>query len=364
MAKTSKTSANEILVGSSKIEPTIDLNDYNHTLSSALNFYNIHFSDRDYKSNALEYASTLGIKISGNAPEYVFRGVGAVARLIMRNCTLRFDDVQRCIEKLNKIKNDYEKSKSEPIISNVVPIKQLDLHVIDFLNQIDDELIDTILAGTKVTADSYITQYASKEYNKSQSKEVIQFINSKIKYYTDTYKAIKDGCEQTKEAFDAIPSTRINNVSKQLQMLLNGINNVLVKDKVIKIKAKKEITPLLQVKDVPYLKEYESIKGIHPKDCINQSEIWIYDAEARDVIVLRSIKDTKFIAKGMTFINVDVDRSSRKKLRKTEDLYLFINSLETINKKYMLNTLESIKTKEQSVSGRMSDTKIIIQIFK
>lgn len=368
MAKHTKESIQNILLGvkGSRDEPEIDINDYNHTMSRALNFYNIFFSLSDYKASALEYASTLGIKLSGNIPEYSYRGIGAVARLIMRNCTVRVDDIDRTISKLHQIQADYEKTKVVDIVKlDIVPvIKELDFYVIDFLNDIEDNLIQSILDGKKLTSDSYISEFTTKEYSKTQAKEVSKFVQGKLEYYNSVYIDRKGSDADVKDAWIHIPSTRIKTAINTLESLLNGINTIQVKAKVSKIVAKKELSPMLQTKDVPFLKEYENIKGIHPKDCIGHSELWVFDIETRDLIVLRSVKDTKFSAKGHAFLNVDDTRSIRKKLRKVEDLQLFTNTLETINKKFMATTFDTIKTKPQGTSGRLNSSKIIINAFK
>lgn len=362
---TNKKETKERLFGSDKLEPVTDVSNYNHTISKCLLHYNSHFSLSDYKEASLEYATSINLNMNRGIAEHLFRPTGAVSRLILRNCYVRPEDIQRNIEKLKQIQADYDKTKLPDIISNVVQIKQVDYLVINFLNSIEDNLIDNILNNKSYKTDEYVKTFTTNEYSKFQSKEIISFINDKIAYYEDVYKLLKEGCEQTKESFALTPSTRIKSVFKELKMLLDGILNVQHKEVVVKqVRAKKELSPLLQTSKMPYLKSWDKVEGLLPQAVIGCTEVWIFDSEKRDIIVLRALKDLKFSAKGFTFGNVDEAKSFKKKLRKIEDLYLFTNTLETPTKKSLLATLNSIKTTEQVVSGRMNEFKIILKGFR
>lgn len=355
----------ERLLGSDKLEPVTSAENYNHTISICLSHYNTHWALSDYKEASLEYATSINLNMNRGIAEHLFRPTGAVSRLILRECYVRPEDIQRNIEKLKQIQSDYEKTKLPDVASNVIQIKQLDYLVINFLNEIEDNLIDNILNNKSYKTEEYVKTYTTNEYSKFQSKEIISFINSKIAHYDGVYKLLKEGCEQTKESFALTPSTRIKNVSKELKLILDGILNVQQKEVVVKqVRAKKELSPLLQTSKVPYLKVWDKVEGLLPQAVIGCSEVWLFDTEKRDIIVLRALKDLKFNAKGFTFGNVDESKSFKKKLRKVEDLYLFTNTLETPTKKSLLVTLNSIKTTEQIASGRMNEFKIILKVFK
>lgn len=367
MAKAiSKEKANNILMGSDNTEPIIDINNYNHSISSALIYYNNAYSLSEYKEATLEYAASIGILMNRGIPEYQFRTVGAICRLILRKCDIKPQDVERNLLKLKKIQKEYEDSKvNDTVVSNVIPIKPIDYSVIDYINSIEDILIENILANKEYNIYEYVSTYTKSEYKKSQSNEIVNFIKNKISYYDEVYSLIKSGCEDTKESFGNIPSTRIKSASKALKLLLEGINEIQHKEIVVKqVRKKKELSPLLQCKNMPYKKTWESIDGLNPTAVVNCSEVWVFDTDTRDVIVLRALKDLKFSAKGFTFNNVDETKSFKKKLRNIEDIYLFTNTLENITKKSLLTTFTSIKTKEQKTSGRMNENKIIIKVFK
>jgi hypothetical protein len=363
--KITKQKANEILMGGSKVEPTIDMTNYNSSMSKALMYYNFSYSFSDYKDAALEYAASIGLDISRAIPEYQFRSIGAVCRLILRDCTLRVDDIQRTIDKLLQIQDEYDKSKSSSIIDiDLTPPKVIDYDVVNYCNLIEDDLIDSILKRKDVDSNKYISEFTSKEFNKKQSKEIVEFIKKKSEYYLGVHKSFKEGCEQTKESFDGIPSIRIKTVHNTLESILIGISSVQVEVKKTVTRRKKEIPPMVQCKDMPYAKTWDKLEGLHPSVAIGCSEIWVWDFEKRDVHVMRVLKDFKFSAKGYTYLNIDEERSFKKKLRKPEDVYNFTNTLEDPTKKTMLATFNSIKTTEQKTSGRMNETKVIIKVFK
>lgn len=367
MAKTiSKEKANDILMGSDRTEPIIQIDDYNHSISMALNYYNNLYSLSDYKEATLEYAASINLAMNRAIPEYQFRRVGAVCRLISRNCNIKIEDINRNLEKLKQIQKEYvESKKDDVIISNVIPIKQIDYLVINFLNDIDDKLIIAILNNKEYNPQEYISTFTTNQYSKHQSKEITNFIINKINYIDTVHNALKEGCEQTKEAFNLIPSTRVKSVSKALKSLLEGISNIQHKEIVVKqVRKKKELSPIIQTKDMVYISKFSNINSALPSTVINSSEVWIFDTESRDIIVLRALKDLKFTAKGITFNNVDENKSFKKKLRNIDDIYLFTNTLETPTKKSLNSTFNSIKTTQQKTSGRMNSNKIIIKVFK
>ena len=364
MAKEVKDSMNG--VKSMRGEPVVDLQDYNRTISHALNYYNDEYSLSDYKQSALEYATTLGIKVNAGIPEYMFRGIGAVCRLILRNCTLRVDDVQNTITKLKNIQLEYEKNK----VKDDVPIKivipqtqQFDFLVIDFCNSIEDELIEAILDSTpQLAVESLIKTFASVEYTKTQIKEIIKFINKEIDYYNTILVDKKGSCEQTKEAYIHIPSTRINNALKQLKLLLDGISKTQEKVKVSKVISKKELSPILQTSKIPYQLEYNGIKSLLPSQVIGKSIVWLFDTDTRDLIILRSLAG-KFKASGQSFLNVGETNSFKKKLRNPDkQLSEFCSALDK-SKKIDDEYFDNITSKSQKAVGRMSENKIILCVY-
>jgi hypothetical protein len=370
-SKNSKENARVLAKGGSLAEPIIDVNNYNRTLSEALMYYNNEFTLADYKESALEYAVTLGITISRGIAEYHFRGIGAVCRLILRGCSIRLDDINRTIEKLHIIQSEYEKNKvSEVIPKEVVKVESnvvhLDQSVLDYKNLIEDEMIQNILDGNTVAVDKFVSQYANSNFNKIQAKSIDTFVSYLLSNYNKAYADKRGSDSDLIEAWSHIPLSRIKTAIKALETLLTDISTVKTKEKVAKVLTKrKDLSPLIQTKDMPYLKSYDKIDGIHPQLAIHCSEIWVYDTETRDIHVIRAMKDLKLSAKGHTFMNVDDTKSYKKKLRKPEEqLYSIIGLLETPTKKSMNLSFNEIKTTQQATSGRMNEFKIIIQVFK
>jgi endonuclease V-like protein UPF0215 family len=361
-----KEKANEILHGTSTNgEPQIDSNNYNHSLSSALNYYNVKYSNADYKRFALEYAASIGLKLNAGIAEYMFQSIGSVCRLISRGCYIRAEDIQRTLVKLNLIQAEYEKSRTvESLDFKVAPVvKKENLKLISFENKIEDDLIQAILdSKNPLTVEALISNYVGEEFSKSDTKDIIKFIEDKIKYYNTAIVDKKGSDEDLKEAWQHIPSTRLKTAVKSLESLLEGINKSQVKVVAAKVVSKKEASPIIQVKKVPYLKEYNGINGLHPKDVIGKSVAFIFDTDTRDLIMLKCLAG-KFKASGQSFTNVCDTNSAKKKLRHPEiQLNEFQGSLEK-SKKADEQYFDKIKCKEQKAVGRMSDKRIILCVY-
>jgi hypothetical protein len=361
-----KEKANEILHGTSiQGEPVIDSNNYNHSLSAALNYYNVKYSNADYKRFALEYAASINLKLNAGIPEYMFQSIGSVCKLILRGCYIRAEDIQRTLVKLNMIQSEYEKSKTVDVLDfKVAPVvKKENLKLITFLNKIEDDMVQGILDNKNpVTVESLISTYVGEEFTKSETKEIIKLIDDKTKEYNTAILDKKGSNDDLKEAWQHIPSTRLKTAVKSLESLLDGINKSQVKVVAAKVATKKDPSPLIQVKNVPYMKEYNGINGLHPKDVVGKSMAFIFDTDTRDLIMLKCLSG-KLKASGQSFTNVCDSNSAKKKLRHPEiQLNEFQSSLEK-SRKADEQYFDKVKCKEQKAVGRMSDKRIILCVY-
>lgn len=367
MAKISKEKARSLIVGS-KNEPSIDPENYNLSLANALNYYNNTLSLSDYKNSALDFADSIGKDVARAIPEFEFRGIGAVCRLILREEPVKVEHIQQVVDKLSKIQDTYLSRKQPvevPVAVPVVEVKKENPQLVDFLASIED-VVDSIILTTKyeVNLDEITKQFTKAEFSKSESKAIIVFIDKKSREYGRVVLEFTD--EQYKEAYQNVPVSRIKKVIKFLTELSDYVTKILSESKkAVTISKKKDKPALVQVKNIEYCLEWDGIKGLHPKEAIGASEIWLFDTETRDLSVLRVETGLKIAAEGASFRNIDADKSIKKKLRKPEDvLNSFLNGVDSKTKKAFKEIFDQIKTTESKTSGRMNDKRLILHVFK
>lgn len=370
--KHTKESARQLLVGS-KDEPVIDLENYNISLANALNYYNNTLTLAEYKTSALDFADSIGKPVPKAIPEFDFRGIGAVCRLIMREQPIKAEHIQQIVDKLALIVKNYEAKlppKEEVKVAPAQKPKEYREELATFLAELEDCLIDATIHKWKTLqpVEYFVSKYAQQQFDNKETSQITIFLNRKNTELTKVYDEIKSKstCQQFNEAWKDIPATRVKKAVTDLLLVKEGIINLTKVEQKSKFVAKKKEKPALaQVKNIQYTKKYENIDGLHPKTVVGASEVWIFDTETRDLHVLRAIQGTKFEADGQSFKNVDDTKSTKKKLRKPiEQLNSFINCVENRTRKLYKEIFDEIKSTEQKTSGRMNEHRIILHVFK
>lgn len=358
--KHTKQSAKKKIVGTaSQGEPEVLVDDYNHTLSAALNYYNNVFSLGDYKNNVIDYAASIGITVPRSIPEWNFRGIGATCRLLLREQPISLNHINQVIDKIKSIMVEHEKHPKEDDVKIDQPvIKPVESSITPVQIWLEDA-IDLMVIGKTKTLGNMITEYNTFSVTKTDAKKITKLVDEQIDKYTDILSKLTIGKDEDLiEAWGKTSKT----VFKKLISELKEFRDYLSKLNVSMAAPKKDKAPIVQVAGIKFQKEYNNIKSIHPKDVIGKSEVWIFDTVTRDLIVLRALAG-KLKAAGASFTNIDESKSFKKKLRKPEDVLNTLKSLIDTNKKAFKEVFDKLTTTETKASGRMADTRIIIEVF-
>ena len=125
----------------------------------------------------------------------------------------------------------------------------------------------------------------------------------------------------------------------------------------------KEKTPSQQVKSIKYKVEDTelNLKSSPPAEMIGASQVWLYNTKTKKLSKYVSDSTKGIQAKGSAIQNWDPEQSKQKTLRKpAETIKLLMES----GKIKLRTLLEDIKTKEQSVNGRINIDTIILKILR
>lgn len=331
-------------------EPNIVQSEYQISLIKCINYYNETWDKDSYKNATIEFALSLGIDLPKSIPDQEYRNIGAICRLLTRNQYIEINHYNYVVKRLNEL--EHYKKVVEPLpVQKVVEVKK-DIPI-KFIENLED-YIDTFTLKGIIDTKKLIAKYNTYSYSGNEAKKVESYVNKQIKTFT---KHMSDWNEDIKDSYNP----RTKNDIKKLVDSLEEFKSTIVKINVaIKQKPKKAKPASIQVKGVPYKKEYNSINGKHPKELIGKSFAVIYDTSTRDLIILHSLS-SKFQASGMSFSNLDETKCIKKKLRKPEEQLKELFTKTT--KKDIFTFFESIKTTEQKSSGRMSEDKIILGVY-
>ena len=130
-----------------------------------------------------------------------------------------------------------------------------------------------------------------------------------------------------------------------------------------KPRAVREKPAVAQVKSLKYkLKDDElglsSARGI---DLVGAEQVWLFNTKTRKLAVYTSESTKGMTVKGTTLQNWSPEKSKQKTLRKPEEQ---IKDLMASGKVKLRTFLDSIKSKEQAVNGRINIDTIILKITR
>lgn len=330
-------------------EPETSSVDYNISLTKALNYYNEVWDKDSYKNSTIEYALSVGINLPKSIPDQEYRNIGGICRLLIRGQYVDLNHYNYVVKRLNELQEHKRVIKEEPS----KPIEAKKEVSIKFIEDLEDVFDTFILKGT-IDTKKIIAKYNTYAYNTTESKKVESYVNKHIKVFQSHYNTWD---EDIKDSYNPRTKSDIKKICDALVEVKNTISKLVVSTKV---RTKKSKPASIQVKGVPYKKQYEQITSKHPKELIGKSFTVIFDTETRDLIILHSLA-SKFEASGMSYTNLDASKCIKKKLRKPEEQLKEL--LNKKNRKEIMEYFDSIKTTEQKATGRMSEDKIIIGVY-
>jgi len=130
-----------------------------------------------------------------------------------------------------------------------------------------------------------------------------------------------------------------------------------------KPRAVKEKPAAQQVKNFKYkLKDEElGIESERAMDIVGAQQIWTFNTKTRKLAVYTSDSIKGITVKGSTLQNWEPEKSKQKTLRKPEEQ---IKDLMSSGKVKLRNFMDSIKSKEQAVNGRINIDTLLLKIMR
>jgi len=127
-----------------------------------------------------------------------------------------------------------------------------------------------------------------------------------------------------------------------------------------KPRKKKTLSASRLIKKLKYQQEFNDLKlvSVNPEKIIGANELWVYNTRYKTFGVYHAVNTIRGLSvKGCTIQHFDEDTSVQKTARKPQDV------LSVLNKRSLKKQLNNMKTKEQTMTGRINAQTILLGVF-
>ena len=114
------------------------------------------------------------------------------------------------------------------------------------------------------------------------------------------------------------------------------------------------------VSKLKYQDEFKKLKlvSVNPEKIIGATELWVFNTRYNRLGVYRAVNSVRgFSVKGCTIQHFDENESVQKTARKPKE------ALNVLNKRSLKAMFKNMKTKEQSLTGRINAQTILLGVF-
>ena len=290
---------------------------------------------------------------------------GWVARLITRGASVSEDHVIRLngnIDELLKrvleeedVPPNFEKQKK----TNVVNIQEaIKIKAKEYIGELEGAIDDFILEDKEF---SLINDFKGKQIPSPYVAEVKTWAEKKLEEFQNVLEPIDS---QITEGYSNFNKRKLRAMVKLFEQFVEDCNLYgQFKKANRKTRAVREKPPAVQVKSLKYkTKDDElNIESEKAADIIGSQQVWLFNTKTRKLAVYTSDSTKGMSVKGTTLQNWTPEKSMQKTLRKPEEQ---IKDLMSSGKVKLRTFMDSIKSKQGDVNGRINIDTVILKILR
>lgn len=236
--------------------------------------------------------------------------------------------------------------------------------------EIVKERTSEFIGGVEVVLDNWTENDEYSLYDEMK-KEDVPYVTAKnlVDYYTPVFAEIEELV--TKKTADLVEAYSnlggIRNQKKYLAFIKKLIDDAILymnSKKAVRAPRKKKVqTTSQQIAKVTYQKESTEYKltSLDPSNIVGATMVILFNTKTRYFTYLNTSASNGFTVKGTTIQGVDLETSTKKKIRKPED---FLAAIAKTTKAKLVKEYEALKTKAQPGNGRLNEDTIILKAFK
>ena len=265
---------------------------------------------------------------------------------------VKIDPSIEAVEKEQKEKEKEEKPK------RVISIQErLQGKVEDFISAVEGRADDFVDSDYKMKYDPYnhMLEIGCKAAHARKMRpfyvdcynELVDVYNKEDEYYVEAWSHLKP--KYHKKMMDFY-GTIVDDLDRIIK------NSTAQR----KPRKKKTLSAARLVKSLKYQEEFTDLKlvSINPEKVIGAVELWVYNTRYKTLGVYHAVNSVRGLSvKGCTIQHFDEDTSIQKTARKPQEV------LEVLNKRSLKKQLNHMKTKEQTLTGRINAQTILLGVF-
>jgi|688.fasta_scaffold15795_17 hypothetical protein len=291
--------------------------------------------------------------------------LGWIARIIIRGGSVSNDHTKRLEDNITQLLSKFtEEKKIQPEVTKQSIVPSINIqeatklkakeYIGDLEGSIDEYIFD----------DKDFSLYADlkgKQIPAPYVPDVKVWAESKLSEYS----SVADGEDsQLIEGYSNINKRKLKNIVKLFETFIEDCDKYgQFKKANRKVQAVREKPPAIQVKSVKYKMKDEELKleSERPIDIIGAAQVWLFNTKTRKLAVYTSESTKGMTVKGSTLQNWTPEKSKQKTLRKPDEQ---LKDLLASGKVKLRTFIDSIKSKEQEVNGRINIETIILKVVR
>ena len=251
-----------------------------------------------------------------------------------------------------------EKKGSEKKIKPKISIQdRLQGKVEDFISAVEGQADDFVDSGYKMKYDPYnhLLELGAKAAHARKMRpfyvdcynELVDVYNKDDEYYVEAWSHLKPKYHKKMMDFYGIIVDDLDRIIK---------NSTAQR----KPRKKKTLSASRLIKKLKYQQEFNDLKLVsaNPEKIIGANELWVYNTRYKTLGVYHAVNTVRGLSvKGCTIQHFDEDTSVQKTARKPQDI------LSVLTKRSLKKQLNNMKTKEQTMTGRINAQTILLGVF-
>ena len=275
------------------------------------------------------------------------------------------DGVTRAVEIVSGIPVDPSKGKPkvEKKVEEEKPKKTVSIQdrireqVEGYIGEIEGKIDDFINSDFKMQYDCYahLEDMGCKAVHARKMRELY------MNLYNESVDVFNGEDDYLNEAFGHLKPKYQEKMMHFFGIIIDDIDR-LIKNATAqrKPRKKKQATASKLIKSLKYQAEHKDLRlvSINPEKIVGASELWVYNTKYNRLGVYYAENSVRgFSVKGCTIQHFDSDTSIQKTARKPKEV------LGKLTKQSLRKKLKEMKTKDQSMTGRINAQTILLGAF-
>ena len=355
----------------SKLDPTSD--DYIITLMRINNWYSTDKTRSDAHKYFVQYVKhnmPSSSKLFAEVDEKdVHMTYGWMARMLLQGANIRKDHLDGFNKELNRLFEIGKKrlDAKKNVITVTTPVAVVKRPSIqDAIKDKASEYIGELegFVDEFCTADKDFNLYTHLKGNQIPAPYTTFVKTWAVKKLDQWNEVAESKDSQIVEGYSNFPKRKITKIVKLFESFVEDCNKYgQFKKANRKVRATREKPAVAQIKSLKYkLKDDElGLTSAKAFDLVGAEQVWLFNTKTRKLSVYTSESTKGMTVKGTTLQNWSPEKSKQKTLRKPEEQ---IKDLLTLGKVKLRTFLDTIKSKEQAVNGRINIDTIILKITR